>query len=44
MELGIYTFGEVTPDARTGEQISVQQRLRDLIEEMARASSVHRTR
>ena len=34
MELGIYTFGEVTPDARTGELISVQQRLQNLIEEV----------
>lgn len=40
MELGIYTFGEVTPDARTGEQISVQQRLRDLIEEIELADRV----
>ena len=34
MELGIYTFGEVTPDARTGELITVQQRLRNLVEEV----------
>jgi alkanesulfonate monooxygenase SsuD/methylene tetrahydromethanopterin reductase-like flavin-dependent oxidoreductase (luciferase family) len=40
MELGIYTFGEVTPDARTGEQISVQQRLRNLVEEVELADRV----
>ncbi len=40
MELGIYTFGEVTPDARTGEQVSVQQRLRDLVEEIELADRV----
>ena len=40
MELGIYTFGEVTPDARTGEQISVQQRLRNLVEEIELADRV----
>ena len=40
MELGIYTFGEVTPDARTGELISVQQRLRNLIEEVELADRV----
>ena len=27
MELGIYTFGEVTEDARHGGTISVEQRL-----------------
>ena len=40
MELGIYTFGEVTPDARTGELISVEQRLRNLIEEVELADRV----
>ena len=40
MELGIYTFGEVTPDARTGELVSVEQRLRDLIEEIELADRV----
>jgi len=40
MELGIYTFGEVTPDARTGELISVQRRLRNLIEEVELADRV----
>lgn len=40
MELGIYTFGEVTPDARSGEMISVGQRLRDLVEEIELADRV----
>jgi probable LLM family oxidoreductase len=40
MELGIYTFGEVTPDVRSGELISVQQRLRNLIEEVELADRV----
>ena len=40
MELGIYTFGEATPDARTGEQISVQQRLRNLLEEVELADRI----
>ena len=30
MELGIYTFAELTPDAVTGETITPAQRLRDL--------------
>ena len=40
MELGIYTFGELTPDARTGETVSAHQRLRDLIEEIELADQV----
>jgi probable LLM family oxidoreductase len=40
MELGIYTFGEVTPDARTGERISVERRLRNLVEEIELADRV----
>ena len=40
MELGIYTFGEVTPDARTGQQITVERRLRNLIEEVELADRV----
>ena len=40
MELGVYTFGEVTPDAVTGEMVSPAQRLRDLIEEIALADQV----
>ena len=28
MELGVYTFAELTPDARTGRTISPAERLR----------------
>lgn len=34
MEIGIYSFGELLPDPRTGERISPQQRVDDLIEEI----------
>ena len=40
MELGIYTFGEVTPDAATGEQIDVGRRLRNLLDEVELADRV----
>jgi probable LLM family oxidoreductase len=40
MELGIYTFGEATPDPGTGRTISPHQRLRDLIEEIELADQV----
>jgi probable LLM family oxidoreductase len=40
MEIGIYTFAELTPDARTGETVSPAQRLRDLIEEIELADQV----
>ncbi len=40
MELGIYTFAETTPDAATGQTVSAQQRLRDLIEEIELADQV----
>ena len=30
-ELGLYTFGELTPDARTGKAISARQRLADIL-------------
>ncbi len=40
MELGIYTFGEVTPDAATGAPTSPAQRLADLIEEIELADQV----
>jgi probable LLM family oxidoreductase len=39
MELGIYTFAEVTPDA-SGQTISPAERLRNLIEEMELADQV----
>src|SRR6478735_7469943 len=40
MELGIYTFAELTPDPGTGHTISAHQRLRDLIEEIELADQV----
>jgi probable LLM family oxidoreductase len=40
MELGLYSFAEVTPDAITGKTISPAQRLRDLIEEIELADQV----
>jgi len=30
-EFGLYTFGELTPDARTGTTITAQQRLREIL-------------
>jgi len=39
MELGIYTFGEVTADP-AGRLISVEQRMRDLVEEIELADQV----
>jgi probable LLM family oxidoreductase len=40
MELGVYTFGELTEDATTGQRITPAQRLRDLIEEVELADQV----
>jgi probable LLM family oxidoreductase len=40
MELGIYTFAEVTPDPRTGETVSPRQRLTDLLEEIELADQL----
>ena len=40
MELGIYTFAEATPDAKTGHIISPEQRLANLMEEVALADDV----
>ena len=40
LELGLYTFAERTPDARTGHLISAAQRLRDLMEEVELADQV----
>jgi probable LLM family oxidoreductase len=34
MELGLYTFGELTPDPVTGRAITPAERLRDLVEEV----------
>ena len=40
MELGIYTFAELTPDPETGRTISPAERLRNLIEEIELADQV----
>ena len=40
MELGLYTFAELTPDPVTGRTISPARRLRDLIEEVELADQV----
>jgi probable LLM family oxidoreductase len=40
MELGIYTFAEATPDVATGETVSPQRRLHDLMEEIELADQV----
>jgi probable LLM family oxidoreductase len=40
MELGIYTFAELTPDPATGQTVSAHQRIRDLIEEIELADQV----
>ncbi len=40
MELGIYSFGEATPDPVTGHSISQGQRIRDLLEEVELADQV----
>jgi len=40
MELGIYTFAELTPDPRTGRMVSAEQRMRDLLEEIELAEQV----
>jgi probable LLM family oxidoreductase len=40
MELGIYTFAEMTPDPATGRTAGPQERLRNLIEEIELADQV----
>lgn len=40
MELGITTFGELTPDPKTGHTISAGERMRNLIDEIALADQV----
>jgi len=40
VELGVYTFGELTKDAVTGDRLSPAQRLRDLVEEVELADQV----
>jgi probable LLM family oxidoreductase len=40
MEIGIYSFGERTPDPQTGQVIDAGQRMRDLLEEIELADQV----
>src|SRR5690606_33673153 len=40
MELGIYSFGERTPDPETGQVISPEERVRRLLEEIEVADQV----
>src|SRR3954467_2825917 len=40
MELGVYTFAELTPDPSTGRTVSPAERLRDLGEEIELADQV----
>ena len=40
MQIGIYSFAEITPDAVTGDVVSAEQRLRDLLEEIELADQV----
>jgi probable LLM family oxidoreductase len=40
MELGVYTFGDVARDPRTGTTISPEQRLKNLVEEVELADQV----
>lgn len=40
MEIGVYTFAELTPDPSTGKTISAHQRMKDLMEEIELAEQV----
>ena len=40
IELGIYSFGDATPDPATGRAIDVGQRVRDLVDEIVLADEV----
>jgi hypothetical protein len=40
MELGVYTFAELSPDPATGRAVDAGRRLRDLVEEMELAGQV----
>src|SRR3989304_2654040 len=40
MELGIYTFAEVSPDPNAGPEVGPARRLRDLVEEIELADQV----
>jgi probable LLM family oxidoreductase len=39
-EIGLYSFAELTPDAKTGNKISPAERIRDLLEEIELADQV----
>lgn len=40
MQLGVYTFAEISPDPLTGKKVDVHQRIRDLMEEIELADQV----
>jgi probable LLM family oxidoreductase len=40
MDLGIYTFGELTPDPQTGRQVTPAERMHDLLEEVELADEL----
>jgi alkanesulfonate monooxygenase SsuD/methylene tetrahydromethanopterin reductase-like flavin-dependent oxidoreductase (luciferase family) len=40
MEIGLYTFAELYPDPKTGETISAEQRMRNLLEEVELADQL----
>ena len=40
MEIGLYTFAELSPDPRTGDAITPHERVRDLMEEIELADQV----
>jgi probable LLM family oxidoreductase len=40
MEIGLYTFAELSPDPQTGQAITPQRRVRDLVEEIELADQV----
>jgi probable LLM family oxidoreductase len=40
MEIGVYTFAETTPDPSTGHTVSIEQRLRELVEQAELADQV----
>jgi probable LLM family oxidoreductase len=40
MEIGLYTFGELTPDQHTGATIGAERRIKDLLEEIELADRI----
>src|SRR5678810_171729 len=40
MEIGIYTFADITPNPNAGTKLGAQQRLKDLMEEIELAEQV----